>query len=113
MSISRRKFIKGAILLPGISMGSSLLFASPWDYFNESNPYERVRPNDAQWPSHEKWEQLNKAVNGNLIKVESPLAVCETSADNSACEELFRNLKNPYYIGDSPALTQTSGWVDA
>ncbi len=113
MSINRRKFLKGAILLPGVSMSSSLLFVSPWKYFEEANEIKRVRPKDALWPSSENWEQLNKAVNGNLIKLESPLIACKTSANNNACEELFRNLKNPYYIGDNPALTQTSGWVDA
>jgi FAD/FMN-containing dehydrogenase len=109
MTINRRKFLRGAILLPAISMGSSVLFASPWKYFEETNKLKRVRPKDALWPSPEKWEQLNKAVNGNLIKVESPLAACKTAA----CDELFRNLKNPYFIGDNPALTQTSGWLDA
>ncbi|MEO7523358.1 MAG: FAD-binding oxidoreductase [Ferruginibacter sp.] len=113
MPINRRKFLKGAILLPVISMGTSSLFASPWENFGKSKKFKRVRPKDALWPSSEKWEQLNKAVNGNLIKVESPLAACKTTSDNSACGELFRNLKNPYYIGDNPALTQTSGWVDA
>jgi FAD/FMN-containing dehydrogenase len=29
------------------------------------------------------------------------------------CAELFRSLRNPYYIGDMPALTQTTCWVDA
>jgi hypothetical protein len=33
--------------------------------------------------------------------------------DGEACRDLFRELKNPYFIGDSPALTQTCGWVDA
>lgn len=113
MPINRRRFLKGAILLPGISMSSSSLFAFSENLLKESNKYKRVRPKDALWPSHEKWEQLNKAVNGNLIKVESPFAACKTTTGNIACEELFRNLKNPYYIGDHPALTQTSGWLDA
>ncbi|MEO5946198.1 MAG: FAD-binding oxidoreductase, partial [Chitinophagaceae bacterium] len=113
MSIHRRKFLKGAILLPGISLGSSSLLAFSENLLKEQNKFKRVRPKDALWPSQRKWEQLNKAVNGNLIKIESPLAACKTSSDNSACEEFFRNLKNPYYIGDNPALTQTSGWVDA
>ncbi|MEO7310676.1 MAG: FAD-binding oxidoreductase [Chitinophagaceae bacterium] len=113
MPLNRRNFLRGAILLPGISMGSSSLFAAPWKYFEDANKLKRVRRNDTLWPSHEQWQQLNKAVNGNLIKIESPLAACKTSLDNNACEELFKNLKNPYYIGDNPALTQTSGWVDA
>ncbi|MEA2851939.1 MAG: hypothetical protein QOE02_1958, partial [Rhodospirillaceae bacterium] len=29
------------------------------------------------------------------------------------CAAVFRGLKNPWYIGDNVALTQTSGWVDA
>jgi len=113
MSINRRKFLKGAILLPAISLGNSSLFASTEKFFEKSKKFKRVRPGDPLWPSEEKWEQLNKSVNGNLIKIESPLTACKASTDKAACDELFRNLKNPYYIGDNPALTQTSGWVDA
>jgi FAD/FMN-containing dehydrogenase len=29
------------------------------------------------------------------------------------CKALFANVRNPYYIGDSPGITQTLGWVDA
>ena len=112
MSLSRRKFLKGAILLPAISTGSSSIFASPV-FFDKSNKFKRVRPGDPLWPSPEKWEQLNKSVNGNLVKIESPVTACKTSAGNAACNDLFKNLKNPYYIGDNPALTQSSGWLDA
>jgi FAD/FMN-containing dehydrogenase len=48
-----------------------------------------------------------------LIEVKSPLAACRTAPEGAACTELFKELKNPYYIGDQPALTQTSGWLDA
>jgi hypothetical protein len=113
MSLHRRKFLKGAILLPGISLGSPSLLTFSENLLKEQNKFKRVRPKDALWPSPAKWEQLNKAVNGNLIKVESPLAACNTIAGKAACDELFSNLKNPYYIGDNPALTQTSGWLDA
>lgn len=93
-------------------MGRSLFSTRP-QYFNRPGNHTRTRPNDALWPSDAKWEQLNKAVNGNLIKIKSPLADCKNGANTAACDELFKNLKNPYYIGDNPALTQTSGWVDA
>ncbi len=36
-----------------------------------------------------------------------------SSSESSECKALFANLKNPYYIGDNPGLTQTLGWVDA
>jgi hypothetical protein len=41
------------------------------------------------------------------------LTVCQIAADAVACEELFHELKNSYYIGDDPSLTQTTGWIDA
>lgn len=72
-----------------------------------------ARPGDPDWPSAETWEALNRQVNGRLIKVESPLDVCRADPQSEACAEFFRNLKNPYFIGDHPALTQTSGYLDA
>jgi FAD/FMN-containing dehydrogenase len=51
-------------------------------------------------------------LSGNLVKLESPLAACK-AGDHDACNELFKGLKNPYNIGDNPALTQSSGWLDA
>lgn len=73
----------------------------------------RVRPGDASWPSEERWQQLNRAVEGRLIKVASPLDACSPGGDSAACDAAFKNLRNPYFIGDDPALTQTSGWLDA
>jgi hypothetical protein len=73
----------------------------------------RVRPGDPGWPTETDWERLNKAVGGQLIKVQSPLAACATAPDSAACAEVFKKLKNPYYLGDEVGLTQTLGWVDA
>ncbi len=73
----------------------------------------RVRPGDPKWPSIEKWEELRTKVNGNLIKIKSPFDVCKASLDESVCSTLFEDLRNPYYIGENPALTQTTGWLDA
>lgn len=50
---------------------------------------------------------------GNLIPVNFPLSTCMSSSESGDCKTLFANLKNPYYIGDQPGLTQTLGWVDA
>ena len=113
MPLSRRKFLKGAILLPSFSAGGSFLYGSTGDIFRQSKKIKRVRPGDALWPSLEKWHQLKAAVNGNLIKIESPLNAYKISADNVACTEFFTSLKNPYFIGDNPALTQTSGYQGA
>jgi FAD/FMN-containing dehydrogenase len=73
----------------------------------------RVRPGDPDWPSPAEWNRLKEAVGGRLINVESPLAGCAGSPDTPACQELLRNLRNPFFIGDQPWGTQSSGWVDA
>ena len=105
--------MKGAILLPSIAMGASSVLANGVNDSGKLKAFTRVRPGDPQWPSEKSWENLNKAVNGNLVKVESPLSACKLSGDSATCNEVFKHLKNPYYIGDNPALTQTSGWLDA
>jgi FAD/FMN-containing dehydrogenase len=78
-----------------------------------TQPARRVRPGEPSWPSDASWDRLRREVRGRLTKVESPLTACQTEPEGAACAEVFRALKNPYYIGDQPALTQTSGWVDA
>ena len=98
MPINRRKFVKSVILLPAISLNSSQLFACSEKPSGNHNQFKRVRPGDPGWPSEESWAELKKTVNGNLIKLESPLAACKTSGDPDACKEVFKGLKNPYNI---------------
>jgi FAD/FMN-containing dehydrogenase len=71
-------------------------------------PFRRVRPSDPGWPDAANWEKLNKAIGGRLIKVTPLLNNCA----NAACQAELEALKNPYYVGDQPAGTQTVGWVD-
>ena len=78
----------------------------------QDKTFRRNRPGDAGWPSPAQWQELNARVGGRLTEVRSPLEACR--APNSAeCAAVFRSLKNPWAIGDSVALTQTSGWIDA
>jgi hypothetical protein len=70
----------------------------------------RAHPSDSSWPNAESWEKLGQEVGGNLVKVESPLAVCESAPDSASCQEVIKNLRNPYFIGDQAGGTQTSGW---
>ncbi len=72
----------------------------------------RCLPGDPEWPAEAAWRRLNDAVSGRLAKLQSPLAACTGAGASNACAELFKELKNPYLIGDNPALTQTCGWVD-
>jgi len=73
----------------------------------------RRRPSDANWPSEADWKRLNDSVGGNLLRVDSPISVFSTDPNGAAAKELAVNLKNPYYVGEHPGLTQSSGWLDA
>ncbi len=110
--MNRRQFLKSAaaILLLPIGWRQKFSFAQGVP----SRPAaRRVRPGDPAWPSAESWDRLKQEVGGHLIKVQSPLAALQKAPTSASSNEVFRTLKNPYYIGDHPGLTQTSGWVDA
>ncbi len=49
---------------------------------------------------------------GQLTAVRSPLEACK-GADAAACDAVFKQFKNPYFIRDNVALTQTTGWAEA
>jgi FAD/FMN-containing dehydrogenase len=64
----------------------------------------RVRPGEPGWPSDEEWSALNRATNGRLSRVTLP------KLDGPDAKTL---LSNPFFIGDEPGLTESSGWLDA
>jgi len=102
--MNRRAFLKaigGAALIPILPHGLSA-----------ATNLRRRRPSDAAWPSEAAWKRLGDAVGGNLIPVDFPLLI-ETDQAGAAATRLLKDLKNPYYIGDQPGLTQTLGWLDA
>src|SRR5262245_52875408 len=112
--MKRRQLLKAAASIPLLSRMEWLRLADARAEHGTSNQaFSRVRPGDADWPSEESWNKLRREVEGRLIKVNSPLSACREAPDSSACKVLFKALRNPFYIGDQVALTQTSGWVGA
>src|SRR5215211_1644415 len=67
-------------------------------------PFRRNRPGDPGWPAPEAWAALDRRVGGRLLRPRSPFE------GGGADPRLARN---PYALGDDPALTQTSGWAGA
>src|SRR5260370_23678882 len=105
-SMNRRAFLR--------AIGSAVLIPIlPRRLLAASTNFSRRRPSDPAWPSDSAWKQLNEAVGGNLIPGDFPLSILKTDPDSASAKSLLENIRNPYYIGDQPGLTQTLGWVDA
>jgi FAD/FMN-containing dehydrogenase len=105
----RRLLLKLAALTPVLTCALHAREASGQKTHKGSRA--RARPGNPDWPSAEQWAQLNRAVGGRLIQPVSPFAGC--GAGQTDCSAALTGIKNPYWIGDQPALTQASGWVDA
>lgn len=105
----RRTFLKG--------IAASVLRAAVWRWpipmRAKSVPRRRVRPSDAGWPGPARWEQLNQAVGGNLVRPRALFAACAAEPNSTACADVMKNMRNPLYISDQPAGTEVSGWLDA
>jgi len=105
--MNRRHFLQHAVAIPA----AAGIFSSELPFSN--TPIKRVRPGEPGWPVENEWHKLKEKLGGRLIKIESPLDTCKNGGSKEACDATFKALKNPYYNRDQPALTQTSGWLDA
>jgi FAD/FMN-containing dehydrogenase len=81
-------------------------------------PFARLASGQPPAPAGDAWTRsaafaaLQTRLGPRLLKVESPLEACAREGGHGAAA-LFARLKNPYFIGDDPALTQTLGWTGA
>ncbi len=97
--MKRRAVLEASLALPLATLARTA----------QAEPWRRVRPSDAAWPSAQEWSRLRAAVNGHLSQLASPFKGCT----DTSCEDVLAQMKNPFFVGDQPALTQTSGWLDA
>ena len=112
--MKRRSFLKRLAEIPVLGfLWRHLLSPTESAGGPASASFRRVRPSDPSWPTAASWEKLKQDVGGHLIKVESPFTACESSLESASCQEVIKNLRNPYYIGDQAGATQSTGWVDA
>lgn len=118
--MDRRRFVRNAAALP--------LLALPWPGARpdvrgsraitgagpgQAAGGDRVRPGDPEWPSPAEWAELKGKVGGRLRELRSPLAACRADPGGAAGRKLWAELRDPFYLRDHPALTGSSGWVDA
>jgi FAD/FMN-containing dehydrogenase len=116
--MNRRDILKSAMHIPvlcgGLSAASAVAAAKAAASKSSGvGSRSRVRPSDPGWPSSASWEHLQASVGGNLIKVQRLLAACAADPKGVACVDTLANVRNPFYLGDQPAGTQMSGWLDA
>src|SRR5215475_16146916 len=102
----RRKLLKSVAALPLLALAPPLIAAPP-------APLRRVRPGDPAWPNAADWRSLDEAVGGALLEVRSLFSACASDGGSVGCRDVLANMQNPFYIGDQPAGTQVSGWLDA
>jgi FAD/FMN-containing dehydrogenase len=106
--MNRRRLLQTlAAAIPFLGIGWPALAPAP----AMATARQRVRPGDPAWPTDASWDWLSRAVGGRLEKVRSPLAACLEAPGSAECEQLFKALKNPYYLGDEAGLTQNLGWA--
>jgi FAD/FMN-containing dehydrogenase len=110
-AMKRRDLLRAAAALPLLSGASAASIDRTKSGIRRTQ--RRVRPSDAAWPSQSQWEQLKRDVGGNLIPVRPLFAACAAEPQGSACLDVLKNARNPFYLGDQPAGTQVSGWLDA
>ena len=94
--MQRRQLLGAGLALAG----ASALGAGP----ASAAAIARVRPGAPGWPSDADWAQLNTAVGGRLARTPQP---------DLTGPDAPKLLANPFFIGDTPALTESSGWLDA
>jgi hypothetical protein len=76
--MTRRCFLRGAAALPLLPSIRLSMLPSAWAEGTAArHAPSRVRPGDPAWPSKASWDRLNREVGGRLIKVQSPLGVCQ------------------------------------
>ena len=108
--MNKRDLLKAAVVAPwwpGVLGGCASRSGA-----TAASGHTRVRPGDPGWPSPAAWQQLGRAVGGRLVVPRSPFAG-DGPEGAARRDEAIAQLDNPFYVGDEPALTQTSGWVDA
>lgn len=107
----RRTLLKAGLVLPLVPY--ALAFnrsAFAWTGPPHGTAAGTLRAIDANWPGTDQWARLRGQVGDRLLKLQSPFA---PDAPTAARDEAIAQLGNPFYLGDQPALTQTSGWFGA
>ena len=112
--MKRRALLRAVATLPFLSGGFAALVGSTKSATAATTrAKQRVRPSDPSWPDAASWAKLKDDVGGNLLEAQPLFGACATEPNGAACLDALEKIGNPYWIGDQPAGTEVSGWLDA
>lgn len=111
--MNRRRFLQAVAAALGFLPATCSYLLASRRALGAAPPMARVRPGDSAWPRVASWERLRRDVGGRLVRVQFPLATCLEAPSSLDCAQLFKELKNPYFLGDEVGLTQSLGWAGA
>jgi hypothetical protein len=81
----RRLLLKLVALAPLVTWPFHVKESSGQTNAKRVLPRARVRPSDPGWPIAGQWAQLDRDVEGRLLKPVSPFLNCSASAGHSDC----------------------------
>ena len=97
-----------------ISIASLASCVTPAPYaLNKKHDSQFCKPSDACWPTPRDWQEFGATLVGKLEIPRSPLIPCRTDAAGEPCAAAMKALKNPFFVEDQAASTQSSGWHGA
>ena len=76
-----------------------------------SQPCRCTDPDDACWPTADKWSALNASVSGQLMVPVDPAQLCHIDLNSQQCTDRLNVMsETPYYAMESPGGYQHTGW---
>ena len=110
--MQRRDLLQGVAALPLLAALGAAPLAESRQRRLAAAP--RLRPSDAAWPARRSLAVAQRRGRRQSARSASALQpLREARPGGAACRDVLSHIRNPFYIGDSRAGTQVSGWLDA
>jgi hypothetical protein len=105
--MDRRSLLR---IIPALPFAKSLLVESASQA--AAAPFSRMRPGDPNWPSEEAWAELARWLDGQLIKIVSPLSACMGASPSEAQSCHFWTARLPRRGPQGPARDRVGRRAD-
>src|ERR1035438_2841524 len=100
----RRLLLKLAALAPLVTWPLHVKGSSGQTNAKRVLPRARVRPSDPGWPITGRWAQLDRGVEGRLLKPVSPFLNCSERAGRSECATALQRVRSEEHTSELQSL---------